>query len=235
MSRLRSLSFVLIGSLILGGPACDSVAAPTAGTLDVSVTGYPPGLRLPLAELSIVIDGDTHPFQTYDPSPRLVVGSLPPGDRAVTLEGLPVEAPADCQSTDGTERTATIVAGAQTYLSFDLACTWGTLRILTATMGVNPDSDGYGVELIRECSGYYYYYYDECEPTVVADIAVPSDGTVVAPIAADLTQFTYTATLTGVAANCAAPAPLTFVYPAQAHIGFSVACSASSASRAGGR
>ena len=236
MATLRSAALtVLIGSGIVGSPACDGVAAPDTGTLDVSITGFPPGLRLPLAELALVLDGDIHRFQTYDPAPRLVLGSLAPGDYAATLQGLPSEAPADCQPAGELERTTTITAGGRSYLSFTLACTWGMLRILTATVGGGQDPDGYGVELTQECYGYYYYYYPACEPVVVAEIAVPSDGKVVVALRPDLDPHPYTARLTGVATHCITPAPIAFAYPDQASIGFTVSCASGSGSRAGRR
>ena len=232
MNRTRSGSLiVLIGSLVVAGPACDgtSVAPPTVGTLGITVSGFPPGDWYGFRELSVVIDGQPQAFPFYDPTPHSG-HRLAPGDHTVELEGLPSGVPADCTPMDGTERTVAVVAGQQYVVTFTLACEWGRLQVHTVTTGVDPDPDGYRIE-VTQC--YYHPYYDYgCDAVF---FPVPTNGTVIGTITSSMHEAVYEASLTDVADNCVASGPETFGYPAQAAIGFTVTCTSSSGSRAGRR
>lgn len=233
MNRLRSVIRIpLIGSVLVAGLACDGgVTAPTTGTLDVSIDGFPPGYRSSDATLALVVGGENHRFLDYDPNPRLTLTGLPPGELTVALDGLPVDVPADCRPTDGTERTTTIEAGTRAYLWFDLACTWGRLRISTTTTGSDADADGYSVQLVTEACYYYYYYGDyECEST---SVSVPSTGAMVATITSSMYSRSYAVAVSGLSANCTVEGPASFDYPAVAEIAFEVTCTDASGAQSG--
>ncbi len=232
MPRLRFGSLVgLTGSLVVALSACDGVTAPTTGYLEITVVGFPTLLGFRSPRLSVNVGGENHQFTNYQP-PHLILGEIAPGDYSVTLEGLPPGVPTECTDPEGTERTVSIAAAGRYFIRFSLSCTPGTLEVTTTTTGIDPDPDGYSVELTRVCDNYYYYYYDygtDCGSVI--HIAVPSNGAVISTIAADLTGSGYAASLLDVAGNCVQPDALSFAYPATASIEFVIVCSAISPSR----
>lgn len=227
MGRSRSrLQIVLLGSALATWPACgDNVGPATSGYLEISISAVGLPITYGLRILSVDVGTETHRFTPHFSLLRLVLAELEPADYTLTLGGVPSGVPADCTVADGSERTVTVAPGGRHFVKFELECTGGTVQIMTSTTGVDPDPDGYQVEVSQPC---YYYYDYQCGSVL---IPAPVNGTVIGTIATGLTRYSYVARLTDVASNCETPAPVSFDYPDQAYIAFTVTCTAASGSR----
>lgn len=221
MSRLRAGSVIgLLGSVMVLGPACDGdgTGLGRTGEIAIQVSGFPPGFGPPFAGLAVGFGDETRVFTLYHPVPRLAIKDLAPGTYTVRLEGLPVGVPADCEMTGLAEHQVTVRAGSVAPVVFTLACTWGRLEIATTTTGADPDVDGYTVQVSGGCYDYYDY------ACAGVDIPAPSNGTVIGTISASMFTATYEARVLGVADNCLAPDAISFSYPQQATISFTITC-----------
>jgi hypothetical protein len=91
------------------------------------------------------------PEQPIGINASLSLADLPPGDYSVGLSGV-----ADnCRLSGESPRTVTVTAGVASLVAFEVACTdvptiVGTLNVITATSGPDPDPDGYMVSIDGE-------------------------------------------------------------------------------------
>jgi Tol biopolymer transport system component len=122
--------------------------------------------------------------------------AVSPGPHRVTLSG----AAANCAVGAENPRTVTVASGGATRdtarTTFNVSCVSrnGTLRITTATSGVDLDPDGYTVVVDETCDSYYYPYCYDLWNTGIGINAVVSNSTI--PIGQ------HTVRLDGVASNC---------------------------------
>ena len=180
--------------------ACTAPPAESGSlTITTTTTGSDPdGFR-------VVTDGGT-------PQPIALTGTLTlpnvaVGSHTVRLAGL---AP-NCTVSGPNPRTVSVSAGMTATVAFVIQCspTTGSLRIIVATAGSNPDLDG------------YTFTVDNGTPQPIA----PS-GTATVP---DLAQGAHTVALSGLAGNCSVPnAAQTVTVPggATVDVTFTVTCSA---------
>jgi len=122
--------------------------------------------------------------------------AVSPGPHRVTLSG----AAANCAVGAENPRTVTVASGGTTRdtarTTFNVSCVSrnGTLRITTATSGVELDPDGYTVVVDESCDYYYYGYCYDLWSTPVGINAVVSNSTI--PFGQ------HSVRLDGVASNC---------------------------------
>jgi hypothetical protein len=151
--------------------------SPTA-TLQVTVTTT--GINLDPDGYTLLVQGTARgPLATV--SGAATVSDLAPGSILVGLSGV-VE---NCAISGQNPRSITLTAGQVTTLAFVVTCspTVGTIEIITATSGPDPDPDG-------------YMYQVDATPvfTIAANSSVQIGGLLV--------SGSHTVTLSGVANNC---------------------------------
>jgi hypothetical protein len=130
---------VLLAAPVAAATGCGSATEPpVTGQIEVTVTTSGP-------------EPDSNGYQVQvDGSERRVLGAddstvyeqVRPGSHGIELTGV-----ADnCAVTEGAIRSVTVVAGVTEHAAFQIAClATATLRILTQTMGVPLDHDGYQI------------------------------------------------------------------------------------------
>lgn len=167
----------------------DVTCAP-AGTLQVGATtsGVDPDPN------GYLVTVDNTPIQSVPANGAVSIEFLGEGDHTVTLS----DVAGNCIVQGGATQVVHITADSTTNLAFTVTCVshLGTLLVTVVTTGVNPDSNGYVVQVDYVCDYYYYNcYYLWSVPVAANDTiaiaAVPMGGHYIA--------------LDSVALNCTAP------------------------------
>jgi Tol biopolymer transport system component len=202
--RARALSLVtVLGGVLLETGCDDPIAPPATGAIRVVVE--PAGQDIIAEGLRVSVgNGSVRPLDSG--GFNLTVLGLPPGDHSVRLEGL-----ADnCQVAGVNPRVVTVVSNDTTMAEFTMVCARrvGSVRVTTASAGVDLDPDGYVALVIGGPSQ-----------------AIPINGTA---IIANVREGQQTVTLSGLAPNCAIAgaeaATVSVQYGATANVAFSIEC-----------
>ena len=114
------------------------IAPPTTGWLEILTTTSDP------AAVNYNITVDNGASQPAGANGRLFLSDVDEGTHVIQLGGLP----AGCLVSGDNPRTVTVSAGDTTTVEFTIQCqppgpTTGSLHIVTATTGADPDPDGY--------------------------------------------------------------------------------------------
>jgi Tol biopolymer transport system component len=196
---LASFAGALAGLSCAGG---DITPPPTSGrlTITTSTTGPEPDTD----GYAVTLDGGTQ--AAIPVSGTLQRDDVEPGTHSIQLTGIS----ANCTAAGLNPRSINVPAGETVTVAFELTCsaTTGSLQITSATSGVSPDADGYGITLDGADRG-----------TLVSSGAVTLNG---------LPPGTHSVGLSGVAGNCLVqgdnPRPIAILAGASATIAFQVVC-----------
>ena len=146
--------------------------------------------------------------EQMSPNDTVVLAGVPSGSHTFQIDGVAQ----NCTVTGENPRTVHVTGGATTEVTFTVTCAaTGSMQVTTATTGVDPDPNGYGV---------------------VLDGAIMDTSAVVGANASvsisNLVAGDYSVTLFGVAANCdlVGPNPRTVSVPSggTAAVAFDVTC-----------
>ena len=179
----------------------------TSGSIEVATTtsgsgSDPDGFTLLL---------DATAWGPIGPAATASVDGIAPGAHSVGLTGLA----ANCQVSGENPRPVAVSPGQTVQVPFSVTCeepgpSPGTLAVITATTGSNPDADGYGVSLDSGAS----------QP-------VGSSGSLTLP---GLPSGRHAVLLTGIAPNCsvsgANPRTVSIAAGATASVSFAITCTA---------
>ncbi len=178
---VRWASVALALSLATG--CKDGPTGPQSGALRVAVVST--GVEIDPDGYTFSVDGGT--VQPIAANGSVVIGGLAVGEHTVGLAGLA----ANCTASGANSQSVRVTGTDTVTAFFQVACTStrGTLQITTTTTGVDLDVNGYGVAI-------------QNGPTVSVG---PNQSISVPGIPAG----TYTATILGVAPNCALNGPAT--------------------------
>ena len=201
VSRSRSLATIV--GVVLTIVGCDTTEPSPPGGIRVVVS--PAGEDINLDGLRVsVVNGPTR--QLNAGMLEVIIFDLAPGVHMVRLEGLAV----NCQVAGPNPRSVSVVSSQTAAAEFNVVCAArvGSVRVTTATTGVDLDPDGYTAMVIGGPSQ-----------------AVPVNGTATI---ANVRQGQRMVTLGGVAPNCAITgadtAAVTVQLGATSDVGFSIAC-----------
>lgn len=181
---------------------CKDSLAPDTGSVRVSLATR--GIDLDPDGYSVAVDGGTP--RDVGANASVTIAGVPPGSRAVRLDGL---AP-NCSADGGSDRTVTVNAGSEAVASYRVTCTalLGSVVMTVITTGADVDEDGYFVSI------------DGGAPQ-----AITAGG---ALTIAGLATGQYAMTLSGVAPNCtigvANPQTVAVVAGSTASVSFPVTC-----------
>lgn len=199
---VRWASVALALSLATG--CKDGPTGPQSGALRVAVVST--GVEIDPDGYTFSVDGGT--VQPIAANGSVVIGGLAVGEHTVGLAGLA----ANCTASGANSQSVRVTGTDTVTAFFQVACTStrGTLQITTTTTGVDLDVNGYGVAI-------------QNGPTVSVG---PNQSISVPGIPAG----TYTATILGVAPNCALNGPATRTFTitqgATTQLPIQVTCSA---------
>jgi hypothetical protein len=209
VALIRFLPFALVLALIVSacGEGVEDITGPQTGTIVVTATSSGPEPD-PDGYLFAVDGGAPQPIGV---SASSSLANVAPGSHTVFLSGLA----ANCTMSSANPQTVTVTAAASATASFAVQCsapgpTTGSVRLVTATGGSSPDSDGFIYSL---------------------------DGGTEQPIGANATTLlesqsagSHSILLAGIATNCtlAGENPRTFnvTAGAQSDVTFTLTCAA---------
>lgn len=179
----------ITATLALG---CRDATAPTLGALSIIVATQGAASDLDPDGYAVNVDGV--PRQPVGVNSTISLADLAIGRHVVLLEGMS----ANCSVKGSNPRSVDVIANSPVSVIFFVACApsapkQGSLKISTATSGVEIDVDGYWLSLRNEATSFS------------TGVQLPATGSVTMPA---LQAGSYSISVFGVAANCDIDLPI---------------------------